>query len=773
MGNDREAFCTVCKKIINVTWNGITAIKSHSASNIHQQRMRVRGEQLPISLFCDASSTTQIAANHANLRSAVVTPPQQQTSATSTTTTAAIARQQTLPSQTSALRAEVLWCLNIAANHHSYNSNEGIGELFENMFTDSDIAKSFACGKDKTAYILGFGIAPHFKKLLINSINDSGPYVLMFDESLNQSSKKKQMDIHVRFWKDDRVTSSYFGSQFLGHARAEDLLQSIKECVAQLNLRHLLSVSMDGPNVNFKLLKLFQNEHSELHGDAQLISVGSCGLHTIHNAMKAGFTTWQVDKLLRAMHYIFHNVPARREDYTTTTGSSTFPRSFCGHRWVENVPVAERAVDIWPMLLTYVDAVQKKKVPNPNTASYDTILAVRDDDLIIPKLQFFLSVARSFNPFLTKYQTDEPVLPFLAKDLKELLMALMRRFVKRELLQDRSTLQIITIKVSEEKNWVSLKNLDIGLGAESAIKALQSKSGGKIGELSVLTFRKECLQCLVKVVGKLQDKSPLKFPMVRHIACLDPTRIHQEPEWCIKQMKSVVQTFLQGKKLTGGIPAGDVIQQFVSLTSVEGRDERFLAFKPMKDRLDVFLYTALSTPYPDLRFCKSLLLLSHGQATVERGFSINKEVETCNLQDRTLESLRLVCDRISSCGGVLKVPLTKELLASASSARSQYRLYLENERKNKESDEHALKRKAVEEELLDLRTQHEVLSRVCESLENDADKLAEQAEGKAGSKMAEFIIKSNTLRRMQKEKKEELRQLEERIEEKSSQQRLL
>nr|XP_023653575.1 uncharacterized protein LOC111836490 isoform X1 [Paramormyrops kingsleyae] len=240
-------------------------------------------------------------------------------------------------------------------------------------------------------------------------------------------------------------------------------------------------------------------------------------------------------------------------------------------------------------------------------------------------------------------------------------------------------------------------------------------------------------------------------------------------------MKSIVQTFLQGKKLTGGIPAGDVIiQQFTSLTSVEGRGERFLSFKPVKERLDVFLYTNLSTPYPELsRFCQSLLLLSHGQATVERGFSINKEVETWNLQDDTLECLRLVCDRISSCGGVLKVPLTKELLASASSARSLYRLFLENERRKKESAALALKRKAVEEELLDLRTQREVLSRVCESLQNDADKLAEQAEGKAGSKMAELITKSNTLRRRHKEKKEELRQLEERIEEKSSQLRLL
>lgn len=86
--------------------------------------------------------------------------------------------------------------------------------------------------------------------------------------------------------------------------------------------------------------------------------------------------------------------------------------------------MAERAVDIWPMLLTYVDAVEKKKVPNYNTTLYDTILAEHDDNFIIPKLQFFLSVAQSFNPFLTKYQTDEPVLSFLGKDLAELLMVI-------------------------------------------------------------------------------------------------------------------------------------------------------------------------------------------------------------------------------------------------------------------------------------------------------------------------------------------------------------
>lgn len=189
---------------------------------------------------------------------------------------------------------------------------------------------------------------------------------------------------------------------------------------------------MDGPNVNFKLMDLLQKEHAELYGGAQVVTVRSCGLHA---ALKAGFTMWQLEKLLRAMHFLFHNVPARREDFTSLTGSSCFPLPFCGHRWVENVPVAERAVEVWPVLKRYLVAAEKKKVLVPCTASYDTIVAVQKDSFIIVKLNFFLAIARTFNPFLTKFQTDEPVLPFLANYLTELLMVMIiKYFIKLHLL---------------------------------------------------------------------------------------------------------------------------------------------------------------------------------------------------------------------------------------------------------------------------------------------------------------------------------------------------
>ena len=61
-----------------------------------------------------------------------------------------------------------------------------------------------------------------------------------------------------------------------------------------------------------------------------------------------------------------------------------------------------------------------------------------------------------------------------------------------------------------------------------------------------------------------------------------------------------------------------------------------------------------------------------------------------------------------------------------------------------------------------------VLTEVCSSLQTDADELAEQAEGKSGTLMAQLITKSNTLRRRRKEKQNELDQTKKLLETKSN-----
>ena len=56
---------------------------------------------------------------------------------------------------------------------------------------------------------------------------------------------------------------------------------------------------------------------------------------------------------------------------------------------------------------------------------------------------------------------------------------------------------------------------------------------------------------------------------------------------------------------------------------------------------------------------EKLLHLSHGQVTVERGFSVNCEVETVNKHEDTTVAQRLICDHIYTVGGVLNVALSK------------------------------------------------------------------------------------------------------------------
>ena len=75
------------------------------------------------------------------------------------------------------------------------------------MFPDSKIGQSFTLGKTKCSYILKFGIVPYVKSLLVQSVKDSGDYILMFDESLNRITQEKQMDMWVRYWAKGKIVS--------------------------------------------------------------------------------------------------------------------------------------------------------------------------------------------------------------------------------------------------------------------------------------------------------------------------------------------------------------------------------------------------------------------------------------------------------------------------------------------------------------------------------------------------------------------------------------
>ncbi|KAK0140003.1 hypothetical protein N1851_023075 [Merluccius polli] len=147
-------------------------------------------------------------------------------------------------------------------------------------------------------------------------------------------------------------------------------------------MRQLLSISMDGPNVNLKFLELLQKEQAEQYGGAYVIVVGSCGLHTDFT-MLVKVAMWQLEEVFRTLHFLFHNVPDRKEDLTAVIVNHLSPSLLWGsqYRWIENLPVAEWAVEVLPSLIVYLGTVCTKKLPIPGMVSFDTLEAAHHDPL--------------------------------------------------------------------------------------------------------------------------------------------------------------------------------------------------------------------------------------------------------------------------------------------------------------------------------------------------------------------------------------------------------
>ena len=61
---------------------------------------------------------------------------------------------------------------------------------------------------------------------------------------------------------------------------------------------------------------------------------------------------------------------------------------------------------------------------------------------------------------------------------------------------------------------------------------------------------------------------------------------------------------------------------------------------------------------------KLILIVSHGNAAVESGFSINNDMLVENLLEESLVGQRTVYDAIQKAGGVLSVNIDKRMLQS-------------------------------------------------------------------------------------------------------------
>ena len=155
-------------------------------------------------------------------------------------------------------------------------------------------------------------------------------------------------------------------------------------------------------------------------------------------------------------------------------------------------------------------------------------------------------------------------------------------------------------------------------------------------------------------------------------------------------MKGLVPNLIQTKWIIprNGDEINSEYKRYVEKVAV-GNCESFLKFSKLEDRLDEFYFSSVGglDEYPQLcKVIKMVLTLFHGQASVERGFNINKAMLQPNLMSKSLTSQRLVYDDMKAHNSSAEsVVITKQLRDSVKRARNQQLIDLA-ERKKQESD---------------------------------------------------------------------------------------
>lgn len=427
-------------------------------------------------------------------------------------------------------------------------------------------------------------------------------------------------------------------------------------------------------------------------------------------------------------------------------------------RWLENVDVASRSLAVLPHIEEYCRQATLRKTEPKNHEGYKLVrTSVTTDKLLKAKHLFWISLAQVFEPFLRLYQADRPLLPFLASDLDSLLRCLMGRFVKDSVLaQATSFVKLTKIDISSTENTKSSKQLDIGIATRRELDVLKDIISAK----EELEFLMNCKAFMVRSTEKLLEKSPLKYPIVRAVRCLDPQIISGPAPRSVKMFERLLHCLIDSKRVSA-MESDNLKREYEKFVQdkVHGNPELLTKFKhydKAKDqRIDELLAEQMSEDSNFKRLwalLKCVLVLSHGQAGVERGFSVNSQIMDHNLKEKSIVAQRTIHDHIKTCGGVLKVQIDNDLRSAAKNSSKMFKRELSEQKKRKDQEELDNANKAVNDDILQLKSKRNRLLNDAEAMKKSVDSFMIRAEKEQN---LTYVTKANSYKRTIQEMEQE------------------
>ena len=151
---------------------------------------------------------------------------------------------------------------------------------------------------------------------------------------------------------------------------------------------------------------------------------------------------------------------------------------------------------------------------------------------------------------------------------------------------------------------------------------------------------------VVAIIEKITEKSPLHFSVVRNANVFDPISMTTLETVELRANMRNLLTHIVALKIISATLAERALPRYSNLlTALTQHDsEKVKSFDCDDTRLDHFFFNEFSFRMPtELQIVvKQILVPSHGQAIVERGFNVNKSVLKVDMNGKSVVSRKLI-----------------------------------------------------------------------------------------------------------------------------------
>ena len=651
------AWCFVCETNVFCSNMGITQVRQHAGGKKHLQKLNSE----------KASSSQATLFNS--------------TSSSSTSTSLSIS---CLSHDQKVTRAEIIWTCKSVCSNYSFNSASDFIPTLRAMLGNSPILEDMSLAATKMTYLAADGIGPQFHQDMLTEVAKANVVTIAYDETPNVEMKN-QLDIWLRYFCEERgiVVARFLRSEMLGHTTADIVSKQILKCLHDdgITLRKVMAVSSDGPNVTKKIWKLMDSEKIESCAEG-LLDVGTCALHIVHNSYGKGLDTHgQAWETFAINVFHFFKSGARREDYRELQVMlDECEKHFLKHvkcRWLTLVPVLQRVRDQHEVLKRYIDQLYKSdnKMDDNNKRFRELRRQLAQKDHIL-WLEFLIEVGSLMQPFLTFFQGEGPLIHKLYDKMSDLVVVLLKRFIKPTVIDAKTMSELKQLDLSDAKSHLHHDKVEIGQRTRTELNSMTSAQAERNAHINKMKA------FYAAVAGHLLKTLPFGIKLLKDVRCLQP--LGREKSSTVSEIRRIGEV----------MPSVVIKDTEVSVLTDEWKLYQVEAVLDSWTELRIDQYWSklfaikLSTgdvKYKILpRVVKACMTLPHGNADLERGFSVNARALTKDkacMDNETLNGIRNIKDHFRTHDiAPHELTVTRRLLESAKSARRNYELRLAQKR---------------------------------------------------------------------------------------------